>query len=125
MIKNNNLNAKPISIGNNNVLKVFKGVNLIWKKVTFKKIQGETWDKVRFNGNSKNKLPLNTKLKIITWNGTSRFLYSGRTIKLTTHTIILKNKYKEFIIESVSGGKVEYSIEENENAAIETCDILE
>lgn len=125
MIKNNNLKSKPKSVGNLSVLKALKGTDLIWKKITFKKIQGYTWDKVSFNGSSKNKLPLNTKLRIKIWNGSYKTSFGGRTIDINGDTLILKNKYKVLCIESASGGKVEYSIEENENEKIENCYILE
>lgn len=125
MIKSDYNKLIPKSIGSNNILKILKGSNLIWKKITFKKIQSYTWDKVSFNGSSKNKLPLNTKLLVKIWNGSYKTSFGGRIVHIKGSTIILKNKYKSLVIESASGGKVEYSIEENENEKIENCYILE
>lgn len=124
MIKSNYKKLIPKSVGNLSVLKALKGEKLLWKKITFKKIQGYTWDKARFNGNSKDKLPLDTKLRIKIWNGSYKLLFGGRVVDAYRTTFILR-KNKELIIESASGGKVEYSIEENENEAIENCYILE
>lgn len=70
-------------------------------------------------------MPLNTKLRIKIWNGSYKTSFGGRTIDINGDTLILKNKYKVLCIESASGGKVEYSIEENENEKIENCYILE
>ncbi len=56
---------KDIKLGDRNISKVYKGDNLIWEKIKFKGFQINTWGSVNFNGNYKDKLPLNVPLKLI------------------------------------------------------------
>ena len=56
---------KNIKLGDKDVSKVYKGDNLIWEKIKFKGFQIRTYGSVNFNGNYKDKLPLNVPLKLI------------------------------------------------------------
>lgn len=54
--------TKNIKIGN--IFKVCKGEKLIWEKIKFNGFEITTFGSVNFNGNYKDKLPLNVPLKL-------------------------------------------------------------
>lgn len=55
---------KDIKIWEKDVFKVCKGEKLIWEKTKFNGFEITTFGSVNFNGNYKDKLPLNVPLKL-------------------------------------------------------------
>lgn len=67
--------TKNIKIGDKNISKVYKGYNLIWEKIKFNGFEITTFGSVNFNGNYKDKLPLNVPLKLTIRNNINHYSF--------------------------------------------------